>query len=47
MPAVSDTPERSQHRYWSNAEALQNMPFMVVTEDVIHEPMGWLNARAP
>ena len=38
--------ERSQHRYWSNAEANTNIICISVTDPMFHEPMGWLNATA-
>ena len=46
MKVESVTPERSQHRYWLNAEANQNMLYMLVTESMFHAPMGWLKADA-
>ena len=44
--SVCDTPVRSQHRYWSKAEASLNIQFMFVPEWMLQELRSWLKAEA-
>jgi hypothetical protein len=32
--------------FWLNAEASENIPYIVVTFSVFQSPMSWLNAEA-
>jgi hypothetical protein len=32
---------------WSHGKDIHALPFVFVTEDMTHAPMGWLNTAAP
>ncbi len=46
IPTVFPIPATTQHSFWLNAVAPLNISCMVVTENVFHASIAWLNAPA-